>query len=89
MNSGRDDEEMEHDIKEFMNIILSEEDEQEYTDYRRYFSYDMEIVSRQGDQENGETALQELYHRVLNLSDRGAAELPASCQSINEQGLRI
>ena len=51
MNSGRDDEEMEHDIKEFMNIILSEEDEQEYTDYRRYFSYDMEIVSRQGDQE--------------------------------------
>lgn len=51
MSSGRDDEEMEHDIKEFMNIILSEEDEQEYTDYRRYFSYDMEIVSRQGDQE--------------------------------------
>lgn len=49
MNSGLDDEEMEHDIKEFMNIILSEEDEQEYTDYRRYFSYDMEIVSRQGD----------------------------------------
>lgn len=43
----------------------------------------------QGNQESGETALQELYHRVLNLSDRGAAELPASCQSINEQGLRI
>ena len=31
--------------------VSSREDEQEYTDYRRYFSYDMEIVSRQGDQE--------------------------------------
>ena len=48
MNSGREDEEMEHDIREFMGIILEEEDELEYTDYRRYFSYDMEISSRQG-----------------------------------------
>ena len=34
----------------------------------------------QGNQESGETALQELYHRVLNLSDRGvrgaSGELP-------------
>lgn len=51
MNSGRDDEEMERDIRDFMEIILDEEDETEYTDYRKYFVYDMEIVSRQGDDE--------------------------------------
>lgn len=51
MNSARDDEEMEHDIQEFMAMILDEEDESQYTDYRRYFSYDMEIVSRQGSDE--------------------------------------
>ncbi len=51
MNSARDDEEMEHDIQEFMSVILDEEDEREYTDYRKYFVYDMEIVSRQGGQE--------------------------------------
>ena len=51
MNSNRDDEEMERDIQEFMGIILEEEDEQEYTDYRKYFVYDMEIVSRQGKEE--------------------------------------
>lgn len=45
MNSNRDDEEMEQDIQEFMNMILSEEDEEEYTDYRKYFTYDMEITS--------------------------------------------
>lgn len=48
MNSMRDDEEMEHDIQEFMSVILEEEDETEYTDYRKYFSYDMEIMSSQG-----------------------------------------
>ena len=51
MNSGRDDEEMEHDIQEFMSVILDEEDEAEYTDYRKYFVYDMEIISRQGENE--------------------------------------
>ncbi len=51
MNSARDDEEMERDIREFMEMILDEEDESQYTDYRRYFSYDMEIVSRQGSDE--------------------------------------
>lgn len=51
MNSARDDEEMEHDIQEFMSIILDEEDEAEYTDYRKYFVYDMKIISRQGTQE--------------------------------------
>ena len=51
MNSARDDEEMEHDIQEFMGVILEEEDETEYTDYRKYFTYDMKILSRQGSQE--------------------------------------
>ena len=51
MNSNREDEEMERDIQEFMNMILEEEDEEEYTDYRKYFTYDMEITSRQGAQE--------------------------------------
>ena len=51
MNSARDDEEMEHDIQEFMSVILEEEDETEYTDYRKYFTYDMKILSRQGSQE--------------------------------------
>jgi uncharacterized protein YPO0396 len=39
---------MEHDIREFMSRIMEEEDESEYTDYRKYFTYDMEITSRQG-----------------------------------------
>lgn len=51
MNSNRDDEEMERDIKDFMEMILAEEDESEYTDYRKYFTYDMEITSRQGEEE--------------------------------------
>ena len=51
MNSNRDDEEMEQDIREFMNRILNEEDEEEYIDYRKYFTYDMEITSRQGEEE--------------------------------------
>ena len=42
--SGTEDDEMEHDIKQFMNTILDEEDELEYTDYRRYFTYDMVIT---------------------------------------------
>ena len=49
MNSNRDDEEMEQYIKEYMDIILMEEDEKEYTDYRKYFTYDMVITSKQGD----------------------------------------
>lgn len=51
MNSAREDEEMERDIQEFMSVILDEEDESEYTDYRKYFVYDMEIISRQGEDE--------------------------------------
>ena len=37
MNSAREDEEMERDIREFMEVILDEEDEREYTDYRQIF----------------------------------------------------
>lgn len=50
LNSNRDNEEMEQDIKEFHDLILEEEDENEYTDYRKYFVYDMEIRSRQGNE---------------------------------------
>lgn len=48
---SRTDEELEHDIQSFMNVILDEEDEEEYTDYRRYFTYDMRISTNQGDEE--------------------------------------
>lgn len=48
---SRMDEELEHDIQSFMNVILEEEDEEEYTDYRRYFTYDMRISTNQGDEE--------------------------------------
>ena len=51
LSSNRTDEEMEHDIQNFMNIILEEEDEMEYTDYRKYFTYDMKISSHQGKEE--------------------------------------
>lgn len=51
MAMGHDDEEMEHNIAQFMDTILDEEDESEYTDYRRYFTYDMEIIRRLGDEE--------------------------------------
>lgn len=48
---SRMDEELEHDIQSFMNVILEEEDEEEYTDYRRYFTYDMRISTNQGNEE--------------------------------------
>lgn len=51
MLNNRDDEEMEHDIKQFMDTILDEEDETEYTDYRKYFVYDMEIARNVGDKQ--------------------------------------
>lgn len=41
------DEEMEYNIRQFMDIILEEENEEEYTDYRKYFKYDMKIRSKQ------------------------------------------
>ncbi|MCM1136381.1 MAG: AAA family ATPase [Clostridium sp.] len=49
--SSQADEELEHDIQSFMNVILEEEDEEEYTDYRKYFTYDMQISTNQGEEE--------------------------------------
>ena len=46
-----DEEEISHDIRNFMDKILSEQDESEYTDYRRYFKYDMKILTKRGGQE--------------------------------------
>lgn len=48
---NQDDEEMEYNIKKFMDTILAEENEEEYTDYRKYFKYDMRILSREGSEE--------------------------------------
>lgn len=48
---NHNDEEMEYNIKQFMDTILEEENEEEYTDYRRYFKYDMQIRSRQDGEE--------------------------------------
>ncbi len=51
LSSARTDEELERDIQDFMNVILEEQNEKEYTDYRKYFTYDMKISSRQGEEE--------------------------------------
>ena len=40
-----------HDIRALLETILREEDEAEYMDYRKYFTYDMQIFSRQGEAE--------------------------------------
>lgn len=48
---NRNDEEMEYNIRQFMDTILDEENEEEYTDYRKYFKYDMRILSRQDGEE--------------------------------------
>ena len=37
-------------LKDFLDIVLAEEDESEFTDYRKYFTYDMKITSKQGDE---------------------------------------
>ncbi|MBR1391611.1 MAG: hypothetical protein IJ567_09280 [Lachnospiraceae bacterium] len=46
-----EDEELSHDVRNFMDKILSEPDESEYTDYRRYYKYDMKIRTRRGNDE--------------------------------------
>jgi uncharacterized protein YPO0396 len=48
---NKNDEEMEYNIRQFMDTILEEENEEEYTDYRKYFKYDMDILSRQDGEE--------------------------------------
>ncbi|MBQ9067240.1 MAG: hypothetical protein IJ133_06960, partial [Clostridia bacterium] len=39
---------LEEDCRALMDMILAEEDESEYSDYRNYFTYDMTIRSREG-----------------------------------------
>ena len=46
-----DNEELSNDIRMFMDKILKEQDESEYTDYRKYFKYDMKIRTKKGDLE--------------------------------------
>lgn len=48
---NQDNQEMEYDIRQFMDTILEEENEEEYTDYRKYFRYDMKIFSKQDGEE--------------------------------------
>lgn len=44
--ANADDPELEQDIREFMERILSDCNDAEYTDYRNYLRYDMEITNR-------------------------------------------
>lgn len=50
---------------EFMDTILEEENEEEYTDYRKYFKYDMRILSRQ----DGEEVLADLSKKQGSASN--------------------
>ncbi|HAZ96073.1 MAG TPA: hypothetical protein DCW73_02235, partial [Treponema sp.] len=47
-DSGND-EKLNADVQEFLDKILSSEDENDYSDYRNYYSYDMLIKSNSGD----------------------------------------
>lgn len=40
-----DDQELKQDIEDFLDTILNETDDEEYTDYRTYFVYDMQITN--------------------------------------------
>ena len=51
LNAAGDSDERLHDIRALLEVILREEDETEYMDYRKYFTYDMQIFSRQGEEE--------------------------------------
>lgn len=46
-NSGND-EKLNSDVQEFLDKILSSDDENDYSDYRNYFNYDMLIKSTSG-----------------------------------------
>lgn len=48
-NSG-DDEKLNSDVQDFLEKILSSEDENDYSDYRNYFNYDMLIKSTSGNE---------------------------------------
>ena len=44
------DEKLNADVQDFLEKILSSEDENDYSDYRNYFNYDMLIKSNSGDE---------------------------------------
>ncbi len=46
-----EDEEYQHDVETLMEMILDENREDEFVDYRRYLTYDMEITTTQGDKQ--------------------------------------
>ena len=46
------DEKLADDVKSFLNKILDTEQEEDYSDYRNYFTYDMTIRSHMGDEES-------------------------------------
>lgn len=48
-NSGND-EKLNADVQDFLEKILSSEDENDYSDYRNYFNYDMLIKSNSGNE---------------------------------------
>lgn len=48
---NKNDEEMEYNIRQFMDAILEEDNEEEFVDYRKYFKYDMRILSKQDGEE--------------------------------------
>ena len=48
MAAVHEDTEMEQDVRELMDQILNAEDENEFTDYRQYFTYNMGITSGRG-----------------------------------------
>lgn len=41
-----DDQELKQDIEDFLETILREADDEEYTDYRTYYVYDMQILNK-------------------------------------------
>ena len=46
------DEQLADDVQSFLNKILDTEQEEDYSDYRNYFTYDMTIRSHIGDEES-------------------------------------
>ncbi len=46
------DEKLADDVQSFLNKILDTEEEEDYSDYRNYFTYDMTIRSHMGDEES-------------------------------------
>lgn len=42
--------ELEEDINDYINMVLEQEDTSLFTDYRKYFRYDIKIISRKGNE---------------------------------------